>query len=517
MPKTYLSIFLGFFWICFTPIAKAQFSNYDSIAPKPSFNVSNYPWLHTEINMIQFYSADAISNFYNKWKKSDKEKISIIHFGDSHCQHEVLPATIRKNLQTIHGSSGRGLIFPYSAAKTYSSSDYKTSHTGVWYSERGYTMLPKLPMGVRGMTCKTISAPASLNFYFTNEVPEDETILKIFCKNSAASFDLNIEVNGKLIPVTIDDNNLPFIEVQIPSIKDKSLSIHVVKNNPQETEFELYGISLESSNKNGVLYHNAGVGAARWNSLLYLELLWDQLPQLNPDLIILDYGTNDYLYDDKIRPALESEIKKVIYGMKKVVPNANIILTSSQDLFFKRRNCRSGEPFSDMMHRIAAETKCCIFDWYWISGAQGTMHNWVQSGLAQADYIHLTNPGYELKGKLFYEAIKNSMEWLDKNTDASEFYFKIDSLKAQNKVIIDKLIITPAPVVVNNKTKVNPYAVSAASTAGRVKYIHKINNGESLYTIGKKYNVTINQLKSWNNMTGDKIIAGKTLIVYIKK
>jgi hypothetical protein len=170
-----------------------------------------------------------------------------------------------------------------------------------------------------------------------------------------------------------------------------------------------------------------------------------------------------------------------------------------------------------MMHRIAAETKCAIFDWYWISGAQGTMHNWVQAGLAQADYIHLTNPGYELKGKLFYEAIKNSMEWLDKNPDASEFYFKIDSLKAQNKVIIDKLIITPAPVVANNKTKVNPYAVSAASTAGRVKYIHKINNGESLYTIGKKYNVTINQLKSWNNMTGDKIIAGKTLIVYIKK
>lgn len=505
--------------------------------PAASANIAKYSFLYPELNMLQFYNRDALETFYNKWKNTHKERLTVLHFGDSHCQHEAFPGQIRRRFQELHGDAGRGLMFPYSTAKTYNSVQYKTTHTGSWSAEKGFTMLPKLPMGVRGMTCRTELAPASMTFEFAEAVPSEYSTLKLFCKQSAKSYDLNIEIDGKNIPVYISDSiNAPYITVQIPAIRNKKMTIHVVKNNAEESEFEFYGMSLESDAEKGVIYHNAGVGAARWNSLLYYELLWVQIPFIQPDVIVLDYGTNDYLYDDKIRPGLENEIKTVIKKMRAAAPNASIILTSSQDLYWKKRNCRSGVPFSDMMHRIAAETKSAVFDWYWISGGQGTMMNWVQEGLAQPDMVHLSVRGYELKGNLFFDALKNTMSWLDKNLASEEFFFNVDSLKAKQLLIYKTNPTPPTPITtakpVSNKvspsaaassqkavapkTAVKP-TVSPASTAGRTKYVHKITKGESLYSIAKKYNVTISQLKSWNNMKGDLINAGKTLFVWINK
>jgi LysM repeat protein len=510
--------------LCFNT-ASAQIVN-ETVPVKQSY-YSGYKFLHPELCMLQFYSRDALNNFYKKWKNTGAEKLSVLHFGDSHCQHDAFPGQVRKRLQELHGAGGRGLIFPYSAANTYHSVEYISSHTGAWSYEKGFTMLPRLPMGVRGMTCRTEQSPASLSFSFLADLPKNYTVLKIFCKQSLKSYDLSIEIDGKYIPVIIDDKNTePFITVKIPAIGNRKMTMHVVKNNPDESEFQFYGMSLESETENGVIYHNAGVGAARWGSMLFYELLWQQIPFVQPDLIVLDYGTNDYLYDDIIRPDLEKEIKTIISKMRAAAPDACIILTSSQDLFFKNRNCRSGIPFSDMIHRIAAETKCAVFDWFWIAGGQGTMHDWVKQGIAQPDYVHLSVSGYQLKGDLFFESIKNTMGWFDKYSEREEFFFNVDSLKkaqpAPNIVKTTPQQINikqnPATVAASKtavKTPPKAVPVPAASTSGRVKYVHKITTGESLYSIAKKYNVTVSQLKGWNNMRSDLINAGKTLNIWV--
>ena len=63
--------------------------------------------------MLQFYSRESLNTFYEKWKNTGSDKLSILHFGDSHCQHEAFPGKIRKRLQELHGAGGRGLMFPY--------------------------------------------------------------------------------------------------------------------------------------------------------------------------------------------------------------------------------------------------------------------------------------------------------------------------------------------------------------------------------------------------------------------
>uniref|UniRef100_A0A7V3ZXI9 LysM peptidoglycan-binding domain-containing protein n=1 Tax=candidate division WOR-3 bacterium TaxID=2052148 RepID=A0A7V3ZXI9_UNCW3 len=43
---------------------------------------------------------------------------------------------------------------------------------------------------------------------------------------------------------------------------------------------------------------------------------------------------------------------------------------------------------------------------------------------------------------------------------------------------------------------------------------HKVKYGETLYSISKKYKVSVNQLKEWNNLNSNYIRSGQTLIIY---
>lgn len=60
-------------------------------------------------------------------------------------------------------------------------------------------------------------------------------------------------------------------------------------------------------------------------------------------------------------------------------------------------------------------------------------------------------------------------------------------------------------------------AVSSLSNSENITEIitktHQVQPKEGLYTISKKYNVTVNQLREWNNLTGNNLSIGQQLIV----
>lgn len=54
---------------------------------------------------------------------------------------------------------------------------------------------------------------------------------------------------------------------------------------------------------------------------------------------------------------------------------------------------------------------------------------------------------------------------------------------------------------------------ASVAPSGSVTY-HKIQRGETLSTIARKYRVTVNKLKQWNNLRNTNITAGKRLKIY---
>jgi hypothetical protein len=501
-----------FLWIWFAIAA--------SFLPKRAFaqiSTTAYPWIDTDLNAIQFFQRDAIEPFFLKWNHTDSQRLTVLHLGDSHIQPDIFPGVLRKRFQEMLGYGGRGMMFPFSTAKTYSSVHYSSTHQGAWTASRSIEPLPKYTLGVCGATCRTNDSTASFSIKFNEAIPAHYNVLKVFCKKSPYSYGLWISTSEgeELYAADRMDDSLPYLEIRnLPPLLS-GFTLRVEKTSPLQDEFEFYGMSLESSKPGGTIIHSAGIGGAKYNAPLYQKLFRDHLPALKPDLVILDYGTNDYIYDDRIKPELENEITAIIRHIREVAPGANILLTTTQDMRRKGRILYSGERFSDMIRRIAKEQHCALYDWYWVSGGNNTILKWVNSGLAQNDMIHLTSKGYKLKGELLFDAFLRTQAVMMDDAGYDSLVFSLDSIRKTRITAIDSAtaradslaaLNTPAPV-----KKVVTYTPSIKQK----KVIrHKVKPGETLYYLARKYHVTVKQIQQWNRLRGTMIRAGQTLIIY---
>lgn len=460
-----------------------------------------YYWLNPELNYLQFHQRSALEPFFDKWNAN--KPLTIIHFGDSHVQPDIFTSEVRKMLQTDKGDGGRGMIFPYAIAHTYSTLDYASYYTGNWRSSKSIEYIPKLPLGVTGVTAKTSDPSAGFTIRFHNSPPAHYRKLKLFVRQASNSFDLVVTSGGKSTPVVVDDigSAFPYIEIELPVI-GTHIQVQVKKSSEQENDFEFHGMSLESVANTGVLVHTVGIGGSQFRSLLAEKLFDEDVSAINPDLAILDFGTNDHLYNNSIPPDMESVMVKVIARVRAAAPNCAILLTSTQDMNRRGINITSGRDYSALVRKVAKEQNCAYYDWYWVSGGPAKMTLWERSGLAQADNIHLTLKGYGLKGKMLGSAFRSSLAKLEANADS--LVFQPDTL------LFNTMLARQDSVMKFRKNVVAVVEPPSVERPVNVVY-HKISKGETLGHIAEKYHVSVASLKYANGLRSSKIVAGKTL------
>ena len=106
-----------------------------SQSPEYPYDIPQYDFINYNLNKIIFPGDSTIfMNFmanYSGLIRNGEGQLSIVHIGGSHLQADIYSHRIRERFQTfIQGNNGgRGLIFPYSVARTNNPSNYKVSYT----------------------------------------------------------------------------------------------------------------------------------------------------------------------------------------------------------------------------------------------------------------------------------------------------------------------------------------------------------------------------------------------------
>ena len=433
---------------------------------------------------IQGYSSETLSRLKLQFDAVDSNKLVILHYGGSHIQAEN-PTTVARNLfQESFGSGGRGLLFSYGAANTYSSINYTSTFTGKWTYNKSYQgKKQELPLGICGMVVETMDTLASLSFGMKKAIAPNLNMVTVMYEQDDRSMKLEVKVNDSMISA------LSFIPqgVTFPWT-DSIRSIQLILKKSAESErFRFYGINVEHEASRGIVYHSTGVGAAAFKSILILEKLPEQIPVINPDIVILDFGTNDILYENKIDHKLPLEVEKAISWWKSMVPEVLIVLTSTQDLYYKKHPITAGVLFRDLMDSLAKKNDCLFWNWYDLSGGLNTIRTWATLGYAKSDHIHLTKSGYQVKGGLLYTSFMNTLKALSVDKPLEELRIPLKEYKDN---IAEPLAPKPAP-------KPNSYYV--------------VKSGDTLSAIAGRNHTTVATIKRVNGLSSDIIRVGQRL------
>jgi lysophospholipase L1-like esterase len=453
---------------------------------KNSINYARiYDFINYNLNYIQWNNKEAIVPFYEKLKQTPNRKLKILHIGDSHVQADYFTGYVREEMQRMFGTGGRGFVFPYAAAETHSAFDYRTYCSGNWQYSRNIQPYPVYDIGISGATIHTTDSTATFSFVFKSFALKDNyKLLKLYCKQSPESYDIRLLASGEPDTILIScsqQSHLPYIPILLNSSSD-TLEFFIRKTTTQQNFFECYGLLIETTEDNGVLYSSVGINGAGYKSILKETLFSSQLMDYSPDLVIIDMGANDFFGYTLNEYELEYNLKAIIDMVRKAAPSASIIISNAQDIFKRKRNIAECQPFSVLTRKVAFANNCGFFDYFNISGGKLSMLKWSKNNLAQRDRVHLSGAGYYVRGELFFNAMLNSYYQLLIKDTLEHFvldYSKIDSLN----VILTENINKNKPLYYQNDLN---YKQKNPKINTKTDYYYSIKPGDNLGKIALK-------------------------------
>ena len=394
-------------------------------------DIDQYNFIHYNKNILKFPKDS--TNFITFFKKFNtlitkgEGKLNIIHIGGSHIQADIYTNVMRDRLQNFYPglNGGRGLIFPYTIAKTNNPSNYIVKYTGKWDFCKNVQKKKHCTYGLTGYQIYTTDSISTIKIYSRKNYTNYEyNKVKIFHSfTDSVKYNLNIKINN----VNASKKEFPklgYTEFYFGKYID-TLNIEILKTDSFNIPFRLYGINLETDDP-GIVYSAIGVNGSSIPSFLKCSLLVKNLKVINPDMVILSLGTND-AYMPKFNPNVyKANYDTLIQRILSVNKNTAIIITVPNDDYYKKRYPNKNTELQEtVIFELAKKYDAAVWNLYEIMGGFNSSQVWYINKLMKRDRIHFTHKGYILKGNLFF----NSFIKFNDNIINDKFINKYKSLK----------------------------------------------------------------------------------------
>lgn len=353
-----------------------------------------------------------------------KEKISILHYGDSQIEGDRMTGYIRQRIQDQFGGNGPGLI---PATNVYSTNAFIQSYSE---SFRRYTCF-----GGDKLNSKKYGAMGSAS-RFTAEYKMDSTFrldtikvkkgwIEIAPSGSAFSRakqfnNVKMHYNSCVSPTAVkvyQGGNLIHEEDLVADGAQHTMMLDF-EGTPGKLRYEfegkispnICGFSLEGDY--GVQVSNIGMRGSSgtiFGSINHGSLS-SMYSELNVKLVIMQFGGNSIpsFKDSSSVRNYASYFKGQINTIKKLIPGAMIIVIGPSDMSkFKDGiyETYSLLPYCvSQMKSVAKSAGAGYWDLYAAMGGENSMPAWVEKGLAGKDYIHFSVGGAKVASQLFYDA-----------------------------------------------------------------------------------------------------------------
>jgi len=381
--------------------------------PKPAHLVT-YSFINYDADTLYVGKNQTFLHcFFSKFDSVVTHKIgniNIVHIGGSHVQGGTFPHTVRQQLLFAYPDlqASRGMIFPYSAApKCNNPIDYRTRSVGKFGLVRNVHKEHAKPLGINGIAVFTLDSVSEIRIVPRDSLTKFKTTkitLLGYCIEDTTFTPLLVVDTAKYLPTKVIPKKRQFIYENICVTDSFGFSL-ITKDS---AAFTITGILLENENP-GITYHSIGVNGASVSAFLRCEHFAEEIELLSPDMVIFGLGVNDANEPDFNPNAFKENYLTLMSHFKNNNPNCFFIFITNNDSYKKvGKNYhvnKNALVVQKIMYELADESGGAVFDQFEIMGGLQSMEKWRAAKLAQKDRIHFTKEGYELMGKLLFNAI----------------------------------------------------------------------------------------------------------------
>ncbi len=337
------------------------------------------------------------------WMPRGRDRVRVLHLGDSHVAAEAFASAVRAFFVQRYGTGEGGLYLPdllprtgeagsrfrleggWKVVPARSATDPETDLAGGWAES-----------AARGATVR-LAGPFSEGRILLGRQPAGGRVV--------------VRVDGRVAA----ERRLagpPGVEViRVSSGAAGGHEIEIVAGGDGPVRF--LGAVLDSS-RQGALYFPVGVNGALASSLLKLpeSSLFAQLQAVDPEVVILAFGTNEARTFEPEARLLSQQMATLVGRVRRALPAAFVVVVGPPD---QARRTRSGGiaavPARELVSRsfgAAARQEGALFvDLAEAMGGAGAVRAWnsERPPLVQEDLVHFTSPGYLRLARLLVGAL----------------------------------------------------------------------------------------------------------------
>ncbi|WP_158942746.1 GDSL-type esterase/lipase family protein [Granulicella sp. S190] len=346
----------------------------------------------------------ALDHFYaalrNLSTGPNKRDVRIVHYGDSPTTADLITGDARDLLQERFGNAGPGFILIAKPWAWY-------GHHGVEVSGDGW----KIDTAVGSMREADYGLGGAI---FTGPVGATSTIHLSAHDSTSIEVEYLAEPNGGNLEVIADGAPAGTVQTAAETRQNAAASVPLplgtkkVELHVTGSTVQLFGVAFSRDNP-GLTYDSIGLNGASttvmsraFNPVTFAV----SLAHRNPDLVVINYGTNESSFPAYVEKQYEPELIRAIGRVRSALPNASILIMSPMD-----RGERSGDQISTMraipeivaiQQRVAQQTGCGFFNTYQAMGGSGTMARWYDRhpAMVGADLIHPSPQGARIIAQL---------------------------------------------------------------------------------------------------------------------
>lgn len=384
-----------------------------AVAKKPA--TVSAPQKAVAAESVQAHMADAVDlgiqnaaamvPFYEQLYRSQQqpgvgEPLRVLQFGDSHTASDVWPGALRTRFQQKFGDGGPGFTQagrPFAGFRRF---DSRGDMSRGWKADGLQDREGDGLYGIGGVSLHTSREGETL----TLEAEGQSFEFYYLRQPGGGSFTLE-DQDTVLDTISTDGEASPGYYRKELAPGMHRLVLRTLDSRP----VRVFGWVLE--HRGGITWETLGVNGAQADLLLLANsvLLKSQIEHRAPALVVLAYGTNEARRADWTQASYAEALGRVVRLIREASPASSILIIGAPDqLMRSRRRILPADGLERILQaqRDAAFANGCGF---WnlraAMGGRGSMKQWVQAGLAQGDYVHLTSPGYRLVGDSLFELI----------------------------------------------------------------------------------------------------------------